>query len=69
MPNTVVTEADLLKIIANEDDDRIPAAARFSLDVLARQQTAVRAEQFNEPGLLPAAQTTGVSTIGEGMTT
>ena len=29
--------AELLEIIANADDDRIPAVARFSLDVLARQ--------------------------------
>jgi transposase len=36
--------AELLKIIANEQDDRIPAAARFSLDVLARQYAAVRVE-------------------------
>src|SRR5262249_14175830 len=36
--------AELLKIIANEEDDRIPAAARFSLDVLARQYATVRAE-------------------------
>src|SRR6266581_3499625 len=36
--------AELLKIIANEQDDRIPEAARFSLDVLARQYAAVRAE-------------------------
>src|SRR2546429_4073381 len=36
--------AELLKMIANEQDDRIPAVARFSLDVLARQYAAVRAE-------------------------
>src|SRR5262249_56213151 len=36
--------AELLEIIADEQDDRIPAAARFSLDVLARQYAAVRAE-------------------------
>src|SRR5262245_65460030 len=36
--------AALLKIIADEHDDRIPAAARFSLDVLARQYAVVRAE-------------------------
>src|SRR5215472_7418880 len=36
--------AELLKIIANEQDDRIPAAARFCLDVLARQYTVIRAE-------------------------
>jgi transposase len=36
--------AELLKIVADEQDDRIPAAARFSLDVLARQYAAVRAE-------------------------
>jgi len=36
--------AELLKIIADEHDDRIPAAARLSLDVLARQYAAVRAE-------------------------
>src|SRR5262249_61571819 len=33
-----------LKIIADEHDDRIPAAARFSLDVLARQYAVVRAQ-------------------------
>src|SRR2546427_1382482 len=36
--------AELLKIIADEQDDRIPAAARFSLNVLARQYAAIRAE-------------------------
>jgi transposase len=36
--------AELLKIIANEDNDCIPAVARFSLDVLARQYAAVAAE-------------------------
>ena len=36
--------AELLKIIANEQDDRIPVAARFSLDILARQYAAIRAE-------------------------
>jgi transposase len=36
--------AELLKIIANEPDDRIPAAARFSLAILARQYAAIRAE-------------------------
>src|SRR5579863_2472451 len=29
--------AELLEIVANADDDRVPAAARFSLAVLARQ--------------------------------
>ena len=36
--------AELLKIIANAEDDRIPAAARFCLDVLARQYSAITAE-------------------------
>jgi transposase len=36
--------AELFKILANEKDDRIPAAARFSLDVLARQHAAITAE-------------------------
>jgi len=36
--------AELLKIIANEDSDCIPTTARFSLDVLARQYTAIAAE-------------------------
>src|SRR5262249_31588337 len=36
--------ADLLKIVADGQDDRIPAAARFSLDILACQYTVVRAE-------------------------
>ena len=36
--------AELLEIIADEQDDRIPAAARFSLDVLARQYAAITAE-------------------------
>jgi len=36
--------AELLKIIANEDNDCIPATARFSLDVLARQYAATTAE-------------------------
>jgi len=36
--------AELLKIIAHEDDDRMPAAARFSLAVLARQYLTITAE-------------------------
>ena len=36
--------AELLEIIADEQDDRIPAAARFSLGILARQYALVRAE-------------------------
>lgn len=36
--------AELFKIIADEKDGRIPAAARFSLDVLARQHVAIAAE-------------------------
>jgi transposase len=36
--------AGLLEMIANQEDDRIPAAARFSLDVLARQYVNVTAE-------------------------
>ena len=39
--------AALLEIIANADDDRIPAGARFSLDVLARQYANVTAEIGN----------------------
>src|SRR4029434_10953472 len=36
--------AKLLEIIADEQDDRIPAAARFSLAVLARQYATIRSE-------------------------
>jgi transposase len=36
--------AELLEVIANEEDDRIPAAARLSLDVLARQYAAITTE-------------------------
>ena len=36
--------AELLKIIANAGDDRVPEAARFSLGVLARQYEAIAAE-------------------------
>src|SRR5438067_8223931 len=36
--------AELFKIIADEKDGRIPAAARFSLDVLVRQHAAIAAE-------------------------
>jgi transposase len=36
--------AELLKVIANEKDDRIPAAARFCLDALAHQYVALAAE-------------------------
>src|SRR5689334_2437256 len=39
--------AELLKIIANPEDDRVPVAARFSLDVLARQYVAITAETAN----------------------
>jgi transposase len=35
---------ELLEVIANQEDDRIPALARFSLAVLARQYTAIAAE-------------------------
>src|SRR5580765_4047554 len=35
--------AELFKIIADEKDGRIPAAARFSLDVLARQYANITA--------------------------
>ena len=36
--------AELLRIIANEEDDRITAVARFCLDALARQYVALAAE-------------------------
>jgi len=36
--------AELLKIIASTQDDRVPEAARFCLDVLARQYAAIAAE-------------------------
>ena len=36
--------AELLKVIANEEDNCIPAAARFSLNVLARQFAAIATE-------------------------
>src|SRR3974390_1899034 len=36
--------AALLEVIANTDDDRIPVAARFSLDVLARQYATIAAK-------------------------
>jgi transposase len=36
--------AELLRIIDTAEDDRIPAAARFSLEVLARQYEAIAAE-------------------------
>jgi transposase len=36
--------AELLKIVADVEDDRIPSAARFSLEVLARQYAAIAAE-------------------------
>jgi transposase len=36
--------AELLAILTNEQDDRIPAAARFSLDVLARQYAVLTTE-------------------------
>jgi transposase len=36
--------AELFKMIADEKDGRIPAGARFSLDVLARQHAAIAAE-------------------------
>ena len=36
--------AELLAIIANEKDDRIPAAARLSLDILARQYATITTE-------------------------
>jgi transposase len=36
--------AELLQVIANAKDDRIPPIARFCLDLLARQYTSVTAE-------------------------
>jgi len=36
--------AGLIEVIANAEDNRVPAAARFSLDVLARQYAAIAAE-------------------------
>src|SRR5438477_8885538 len=36
--------AELLTIIATEEDDRIPTVARLSLDVLARQYAAITTE-------------------------
>jgi transposase len=36
--------AELLEIIAHREDDRIPAVARLSLDVLARQYLAITTE-------------------------
>ncbi len=36
--------AELLQIVANTDDDRIPSSARFCLEVLARQYIALTAE-------------------------
>src|ERR1700747_3872394 len=36
--------AELLEVIADADDDRIPTAARFSLEVLARQYANVTTE-------------------------
>jgi transposase len=36
--------AELIEIIANQNDDRIPAVARFSLDVLARQYAVITTE-------------------------
>jgi transposase len=36
--------AELIKIIGNVDDDRVPAAARFSLDILGHQLAALATE-------------------------
>lgn len=36
--------SELLKIVADVEDDRVPEAARFSLDVLARQYAALTTE-------------------------
>ncbi len=36
--------AELIKIIGNADADRVPPAARFSLDALARQYEAIAVE-------------------------
>ena len=36
--------AELIEIIADEQDERIPAAARFSLEVLARHYAAIKTE-------------------------
>jgi transposase len=36
--------AELLKLIANTEDDRVPADGRFSLDILARQFEVITAE-------------------------
>ena len=39
--------AELLEIIANQEDDRVPAAARLSLNVLAGQYAAITTEIGN----------------------
>jgi hypothetical protein len=36
--------AELLKVIANSEDGRIPPITRFCLDLLARQYTSLTAE-------------------------
>ena len=36
--------AELIEIVANQNDDRIPAVARLSLDVLARQYAVITTE-------------------------
>src|SRR3974390_3501720 len=58
--------AELFKIIAEEKDGRIPAAARFSLEVLARQQP--RSQRRSElsrsasmPGIVQAKRAVGSS--------
>src|SRR5512132_1050391 len=56
--------AELFKIIADEKDGRIPAAARFSLDVLARQHAAIAAEisrSASMPGIVQAKKAAGSS--------
>jgi transposase len=50
--------AELLAILANEQDDRIPIAARFSLDVLARMKTiGTRSRRALGPVVTSAAPT------------
>jgi hypothetical protein len=64
--------AELLEIIADEQDDRIPAAARFSLDVLGRQYAAVCWQSINptsrsancRPASLPCPRAFEMTTIG-----
>jgi transposase len=61
--------AELLKIIDNAQDDRLPEIARFSLDVLARRAWHRACEESRRleeiPGIRPLVATALIAEVGD----